>query len=73
MNCDCCDWITVNGTFCHEAGCPNERKEWNGEKWVRMVTCWWCDFEVEEGEVCVCQWAEDEDEDHSVLDEEEAQ
>ena len=35
MKCDQCAWVRINGVFCHESGCPNEKKIWDGEEWVR--------------------------------------
>jgi hypothetical protein len=32
MRCECCSPSVVNGVFCHESGCPNERKVWNPEE-----------------------------------------
>ena len=36
MNCDQCEAMRINGVFCHEHGCPNQRKVWNVElgDWV---------------------------------------
>jgi hypothetical protein len=42
--------------FCHESGCPNEKKEWVAERgeWVRFVDCHICGCAVEVGEYCGC-------------------
>lgn len=34
MKCDSCQMLMINGVPCHETGCPNTGKEWNGEDWV---------------------------------------
>lgn len=41
LSCNQCRLTTVNGIPVHEAGCPNERKQWNpieGE-WVQLYPC----------------------------------
>lgn len=55
--CDQCRWAWVNGMFCHETGCPNQKKTWVAERgeWVRFVECRECGCEVETGTVCDCQ------------------
>ena len=62
-NCDCfgkvfegfteCEAARINGVFCHETGCPNQKKTWRGE-WVRFLTCFECGCDVEEGTYCGC-------------------
>ena len=36
MKCNQCDSATINGVFCHEAGCPNTNKIWDAESesWI---------------------------------------
>ena len=59
-NCDQCSASIVHyggvSAFCHEVGCPNEKKEWVAERgeWVRFVDCFICGFPVEAGEQCGC-------------------
>ncbi len=38
VTCDQCAFAMINRVFCHETGCPNERKAWDGEerRWVRL-------------------------------------
>lgn len=57
MNCDQCAAAMINGTFCHETGCPNERKVWipEEEQWVRFYDCFECGYPVRAGESCDCQ------------------
>ncbi len=56
MNCDQCSAAMINGTFCHEHGCPNAKKTWvpDREQWVRFVECHECGAEIEVGESCDC-------------------
>lgn len=55
FGCDQCTAMMIQGVFCHETGCPNSRKKWNGEEWVAVFKCYECGELVEEGEVCECQ------------------
>jgi hypothetical protein len=55
MKCNQCDWLVINGTFCHETGCPNQHKKWNGEEWVSVFKCHDCGEEVEAEAECGCQ------------------
>ncbi len=32
--CDQCEALVINGVFCHEQGCPNEKKEYVDGEWV---------------------------------------
>ncbi len=34
ITCDQCVAAMLQGVFCHEVGCVNEKKVWNGERWV---------------------------------------
>jgi hypothetical protein len=56
MNCNQCEMLSINGTGCHEHGCPNSRKTWVPERgeWVTFVECFYCGCEVEAGESCDC-------------------
>lgn len=38
MKCESCDSVTINGVFCHEAGCPDA---WKNHKY----SCKWCGTE----------------------------
>jgi hypothetical protein len=70
MHCDQCQAaiVTYRGVtaFCHESGCPNEKKTWVPERgeWVRFVECFQCGCEVEVGEVCGCDSVECETEEN---------
>jgi len=45
VTCDQCEILRINGTICHETGCPNERRTWNADacEWVRVYRCAECD------------------------------
>jgi hypothetical protein len=34
IKCDQCEAAMINGIFCHETGCPNARKRWDGDCWL---------------------------------------
>jgi hypothetical protein len=42
----------IQGVFCHESGCPNANKVWDGEAWVRVWICPMCGEEAPEGFEC---------------------
>lgn len=54
VTCDQCSALVINGVFCHETGCINQRKRWDSVEgeWVRYVECRECGCDVREGEVC---------------------
>jgi len=60
MGCNQCSAsvVTHGGetAFCHESGCPNEKKTWVADRgeWVRFVECFICGCDVEVGEFCGC-------------------
>ena len=56
MHCNQCEALYINGLFCHETGCPNERKTWvaSRQEWVRFYQCQECGWDIEEGESCNC-------------------
>lgn len=64
MKCDQCQMLSINGVACHETGCPNSRKTWDGERgeWIRFIECFECGCDVEEGTVCGCDEQSDLDE-----------
>jgi hypothetical protein len=64
ISCDQCQALMINGVFCHETGCVNERKTYDAEndRWYRVFKCFECGCEVEEGESCSCQDPCEEDE-----------
>lgn len=57
MRCNQCEMLSINGTPCHETGCPNSRKDWDEhrQEWIQYVDCFECGCPVEVGEVCGCQ------------------
>jgi len=56
-SCDQCQAAIINGVFCHETGCVNSRKTWDGlrEQWILYVPCFECGSDVEVGTSCDCQ------------------
>jgi hypothetical protein len=44
--------LNINGHACHETGCPNARKEWDGYEWVKVYECPECGSTVRESETC---------------------
>ena len=60
MKCDQCNALYINGVFCHESGCPNEKKKFIDGEWILMVNCFLCGFEIEEGSICPCEVREEE-------------
>lgn len=52
--CDSCQMLAINGVNCHESGCPNERKTWDGETWILYRKCRECGSDVRDGDSC-CQ------------------
>ena len=61
-HCDQCNALVINGIFCHEHGCPNERKTWDAEdgQWLKVFKCNHCGDDVLENELCLC-WEEEDD------------
>lgn len=57
VKCDQCEMVSINGTACHEIGCPNSGKRWNesAQTWIKVRECFYCGFEVYGDEVCSCQ------------------
>jgi hypothetical protein len=55
IKCDQCNAMMINGTFCHETGCPNSKKKKEDGEWVRYIDCYECGYPVKEGEVCGCR------------------
>lgn len=63
IHCNQCVPMMINSIFCHETGCPNQRKKYNSEsgEWISVYKCDICGEVIEEGNYCLCQ-TEDEDE-----------
>jgi len=56
IHCGECEAARINGVFCHETGCPNQKKTWLADRgeWVLFIACFECGFDVEEGTYCGC-------------------
>lgn len=68
MKCDQCQALMINGTYCHELGCPNMNARWDVEEqeWVKQWTCDECGNKVDVGEQCCVDedgfdWRDSED------------
>lgn len=57
IQCDQCNAVMINGTFCHEAGCTNEKKTFNHKtgEWESYYVCRYCGYPVLEGTICECE------------------
>ena len=55
--CNSCEQLRINGTVCHETGCPNQNAKWDFDRecWVKYRECFECGDLVEVGESCDCQ------------------
>lgn len=53
--CDRCQMLSINGTACHEIGCPNMGKVWEDGEWVKYHECYICGCDVRLGDNCDCQ------------------
>lgn len=54
MKCNQCEALVINGVFCHETGCPNQRKKWINDEWTEVYTCDYCGYEYPVDEPCNC-------------------
>jgi hypothetical protein len=52
ITCDQCELLSINGHACHETGCPNAGRRWDGEFWIRQRECFECGSTVDVGERC---------------------
>jgi hypothetical protein len=52
--CDQCQMLSINGTPCHESGCPNMSKVYEDGEWVKYFECRECGADVRQGECCDC-------------------
>lgn len=54
INCDQCSALMINGVFCHETGCPNERSRYDAESqtWIRQRECFDCGYTVDVDDPC---------------------
>ncbi len=54
MKCDQCEAMMIQGVFCHETGCPNQRKRWDpdSQQWRAVRECFECGYEVWADEPC---------------------
>jgi hypothetical protein len=52
ISCDRCSMLAINGTACHETGCPNSGKRWEDGEWVKYIECRECGCDVRKGDEC---------------------
>jgi hypothetical protein len=54
MQCNQCEALVINGTFCHETGCPNTSARYDSESdtWIQQRTCSVCGYGVDEDDPC---------------------
>jgi hypothetical protein len=62
MGCDQCQMMQINGTPCHETGCPNMGARWDEEngQWIKQRECFECGSEVDYDDPCCSAPVEDE-------------
>jgi hypothetical protein len=66
VNCDQCSASMINGVFCHETGCPNQKKRYDAEEdcWIAQYNCLECGNMCDEGtNCCGANYLYDDDED----------
>ena len=51
-SCDQCEVLYINGLFCHETGCPNQKKVWQDGEWIAVYDCPECGSTLEVGQPC---------------------
>jgi len=60
VHCDQCQLLSINGTACHETGCPNSGARWDSESgWIKQRTCFECGFTVDADDLCCSAIEED--------------
>jgi hypothetical protein len=54
MKCDQCNLAVINGSICHETGCPNTNARYDAESktWIKQYTCSICGYEHDIGTSC---------------------
>ena len=53
-HCDQCEAAMINGVFCHETGCPNEKSRWDSDEqtWIPTRVCFECGCLVDAADEC---------------------
>jgi len=54
LSCGQCQMLSINGVACHEQGCPNQGKVYEGGAWVKYYECRECGSDVRDGDSCDC-------------------
>lgn len=54
MQCDQCEALMINGTFCHETGCPNTHSRYDADEdcWIAQRKCFTCGCLVDADDPC---------------------
>lgn len=54
IHCTECSPSRINGFFCHEEGCPNDKKTFDHDtgEWHSTYKCFICGYDQKEGEIC---------------------
>lgn len=54
INCDQCNPLMIQKVFCHETGCPNQKKKFDPETgdWLSVRKCFDCGYEVAKEDPC---------------------
>lgn len=60
MKCDQCVAAMINRVFCHEVGCPNTNKRYDGGDWIAQRDCRECGSTVDADSLCSCEEEESE-------------
>lgn len=57
LGCNQCNAGMVDGSFCHQPGCPNTGKTWVAEcgQWIAFQVCSECNSIIALGQSCPCQ------------------
>lgn len=58
----------INGTFCHERGCPNRNSKFIEGEWIKYRKCFECGCEVPEDEDCCTDYEGDPDSEDMYLE-----
>jgi hypothetical protein len=63
VHCNQCEMLSINGTPCHEQGCPNMGARWDREAgdWVKQRECFDCGSTVDYDDPCCSAPIEDEE------------
>lgn len=54
LRCNQCEALMINGVFCHETGCPNQRSRYDHDagEWIRQRKCFDCGCMADVDDAC---------------------